>query len=36
MLSNPDFKDGFDYVPLQEYDMDGNHHYQHFMSGNWA
>jgi len=36
MLSNPDFKNEFDYAPLQEYDMDGNHRFQHFMSGIWA
>lgn len=36
MLSNPDFQDEFDYSPLQEYDNEGNHRYQNFMSGNWA
>ena len=36
MLSNPDFKDEFDYVPFQEHDKDGNHRFQDFMSGNWA
>jgi hypothetical protein len=36
MLSNPDFKDEFDYAPYQEYDRDGNHRFQDFMSGNWA
>jgi hypothetical protein len=36
MLSNPDFKDEFDYAPFQEYDHDGNHQFQDFMSGNWA
>lgn len=36
MLSNPDFKDGFDYAPFQEYDSDRNHRFQDFMSGNWS
>ncbi|KAH9961210.1 hypothetical protein BJV74DRAFT_787735, partial [Russula compacta] len=36
MLSNSDFMDKFDYVPFQEYDQDGNHRFQDFMSGNWA
>ena len=36
LLSNPDFDKEFDYAPLQEYDSEGNHHYQNFMSGNWA
>ena len=36
MLSNTDFDGEFDYVPYQEYDANGNHHYQDFMSGNWA
>jgi hypothetical protein len=36
LLSNPDFKDEFDYVPFQEYDKAGNHRFQDFMSGNWA
>ncbi len=36
MLSNPDFKDEFDYAPFQEYDGPDNHQFQDFMSGNWA
>jgi len=36
MLSNPDYKDEFDYTPFQERDQDGNHRFQDFMSGNWA
>ena len=36
LLSNPDFKDEFDYAPLQEYDANGNHRFQNFMSGDWA
>lgn len=36
LLSNTDFNGEFDYMPLQEYDHEGNHRYQNFMSGNWA
>ena len=36
MLANPDFEAEFDYSPFQEYDNDGNHRFQDFMSGNWA
>jgi hypothetical protein len=36
MLSNPDFKDGFDYAPFQEYDSAKNHRFQDFMSGDWS
>lgn len=36
ILSNPDFKDMFDTSPYQEYDMNHNHRYHDFMSGNWA
>jgi len=35
LLSNPDFKSGFDYVPYQEY-AAGVHRFQDMMSGNWA
>jgi hypothetical protein len=35
LLSNPDFKSGFDYAPYQEY-AAGVHRFQDFMSGNWA
>ena len=36
LLSNPDFVNDFDYSPLQEYDLKGNHRFHNFMSGNWA
>jgi len=36
LLSNADFDNEFDYSPLQEFDVDENHRYQDFMSGNWA
>lgn len=36
LLSNTDFDGEFDYMPFQEYDDNGNHRYQDFMSGNWA
>lgn len=36
ILSNPDFKDDFDYAPFQERTSDGVHRFQNFMSGNWA
>lgn len=36
LLANPDFKDGFDYVPYQEHTPDGSHRFHDFMSGNWA
>ncbi|KAG1847045.1 hypothetical protein F4604DRAFT_1884073 [Suillus subluteus] len=37
ILSNPDFKDEFDYAPLQEYDTsNGVHRFQDFMSGDWC
>ncbi|KAF7965884.1 hypothetical protein HWV62_41018 [Athelia sp. TMB] len=36
LLSNTDFHGEFDYTPFQEYDENGNHRYQDFMSGNWA
>ena len=36
LLSNPDFKAGFDYAPYQERTGDGCHRFQDFMSGNWA
>jgi hypothetical protein len=35
-LFNPDFDNEFDYAPLQEYDMDGNHRFENFMSGDLA
>ena len=36
LLSNPDFDGEFDYSPFHEYDGDGNHRFQDFMSGDWA
>ena len=36
LLANPDFKDGFDYVPYQEHTPEGSHHFHDFMSGNWV
>lgn len=36
LLSNPDFKNEFDYAPYHEYDKEGNHRFQDFMSGDWA
>lgn len=36
MLSNPAFDGEFDYAPYHEYDADGNHRFQDFMSGDWA
>jgi hypothetical protein len=36
LLSNPDFKSGFDYAPFQEYTTDGVHRFRDFMSANWA
>jgi hypothetical protein len=36
LLANPDFDGEFDYSPVQEYDMEDNHRFQDFMSGDWA
>ncbi|KAG2116986.1 uncharacterized protein F5147DRAFT_742855 [Suillus discolor] len=37
IISNPDFKDEFDYAPLQEYSVsDGAHQFQDCMSGDWC
>ena len=36
LLSNPGFKSSFDYAPYQEHTAEGLHHFQDFMSGNWA
>jgi hypothetical protein len=36
IISNPDFKDEFDYAPLQEYTTDGVHRFQDVMSGDWC
>ncbi len=35
MVANRDFDGEFDYAPFQEYHEE-NHHFQDFMSGNWA
>lgn len=36
MLQNPDFRNEFDYIPHQEYDLDGNHRFHNVMSGDWC
>jgi Plavaka transposase len=36
LLFNPNFKSDFDHTPFQEHTTDGTHHFQDFMSGNWA
>lgn len=36
LLGNTDFDNEFDYTPFQEFDENGQHRYQDFMSGNWA
>ena len=36
IISNPNFKGGFNYAPYQEYDDDGQHHFQDMMSSDWA
>ena len=38
LISNPDFKNEFDYVPYHEYDSHNftNHCFHNFMSGDWA
>ena len=36
LISNPDFKDEFDYMPYHEYDTNGEHQFWDIMSGNWA
>jgi hypothetical protein len=36
LLSNPDFKSGFNYTPYQERMTVGVHRFQDLMSGNWA
>lgn len=35
LLSNPDFKDEFDYTPYREF-RDGKRRWSDFMSGNWS
>ena len=36
IISNPDFENGFDYVPYQEHDHDNSHYYHNLMSANWS
>lgn len=36
LLSNLDFKSGFDFTPFQERTADGTHRFCDFMSANWA
>jgi Plavaka transposase len=36
LISNPGFKNEFDYAPFHEYDSQGRHRFHDFMSGDWA
>ena len=36
LLQSPDFHNEFDYIPHQEYDLDGNHRFHNVMSGDWC
>ena len=36
IISNPDFRDKFNYAPFHEYSQDGQHRYQDMMLGDWA
>ena len=36
LLSNPNFKDEFDYTPYQERTVDGSHRFRDFMLRNWS
>ena len=36
IIGNPKFKGQFDFTPYQEYDMDSQHRFEKFMSGDWA
>ena len=36
LITNPEFKGQFDFVPYQEYSADDQHHFENFMSGDWA
>ena len=36
LITNPKFKGQFDFVPYQEYSADDQHHFENFMSGDWA
>jgi len=36
ILTNPDFKDGMDFVPYHIFDEDGVCIYEHLMGSNWA
>ncbi|KZP30691.1 hypothetical protein FIBSPDRAFT_907902 [Athelia psychrophila] len=36
LLGNPDFKNEFDTTPFHEYDVNDNHRFENFMSGDWA
>ena len=35
ILQSLDFHNKFDYIPHQEYDLEGNHHFHNVMSGDW-
>ena len=36
MIADTTFKHGFDYVPYQEFDEDGDRRYENLMSRDWA
>ena len=36
MLSNPDFRDGFDNAPYQDFDKNGDRRFGDFFSGDWV
>ena len=36
LITNPEFKGQFDFVPYQEYSADDQHRFENFMSGDWA
>lgn len=36
LIGNPDYKGHFDTAPIHEFNKDGDHEYQNFMSGDWA
>jgi len=36
MIANPDFNGEFDCSPFQEYDINDNHRFCNFMSGDWV
>jgi hypothetical protein len=36
IILNPDFENGFDYIPYQKHDTNGSRRYHNLMSANWA